>query len=225
MSDQWLACNNIDLTLGASAPTQVLGNVTVNIERGEWVAVVGPSGSGKTSLLHLLGCLRRPTGGTLAVCGQSDPTGRAAIRLRRRHIGFVFQEFNLFAHLSAEENVIEGLAYQDVAHSEKRRRARSLLTEMGLADRLHHPPRKMSGGEQQRVAIARALVKNPDLILADEPTGNLDSGSSSDVMQTIGQAHIRGATVIVVTHNAEVAAKADREIVIQDGTIVTAVTR
>ena len=222
MSEAWLACSSVGVTLGASRPIEVLRDVTLDIGRGEFVAIVGPSGSGKSTLLHTLGCLRRPTSGSIVVCGHADPAVRARVRLRRSRIGFIFQDFNLFPSLTAEENVAEGLAYARRPYRTRIRMAREFLEVVGLGQRMKHRPNELSGGEQQRVAIARALVKEPDLLLADEPTGNLDSGVSDTVLGAIAKANNRGTTVVLVTHNPVVASRAARVIRIEDGSVVEA---
>jgi len=201
-------------------PIRAVDDVTLRIAAGDFVALEGPSGSGKTTLLQLLGALDRPSNGQvvfegsdLASLGDHD-----LAELRLRAFGFVFQQFNLIPTLTAVENVEAGLAPMKVDDAELRRRSLDLLGEVGLADRAEHLPTQLSGGEQQRVAIARALVKEPRVILADEPTGNLDSASGAEVVDLLaGLAASRGTTVIVATHNADLAARAPRRLTMRDG--------
>ena len=201
---------------------QALRGVTLTVEQGEFVAIVGPSGSGKSTLMHLLGCLDRPTSGTLRVGGVDvatlDDSGLA--ELRNRTIGFVFQSFHLLARTPAIDNVALPLVYRGVPKARRRAMAKAALEAVGLAHRLDHRPSQMSGGEQQRVAIARALVGDPQVVLADEPTGNLDSRNTQDVLRLLGQVHAKGQTIALVTHDARVACMADRVINLLDGQIV-----
>jgi putative ABC transport system ATP-binding protein len=204
---------------------RAVAGVTFSIERGEFVALEGPSGSGKTTLLQLLGALDRPSEGE--VLFEERSLGRLGdgelAELRLRAFGFVFQQFNLIPTLSALQNVEAGLAPAGVPREELRERSLALLAEVGLADRAGHLPGELSGGEQQRVAIARALVVEPRVILADEPTGNLDSKTGADVIELLaGLAAERGATVIVATHDAGLASRARRRLAMRDGAIVTA---
>lgn len=200
-----------------------LKGATLSIERGEYVALIGPSGSGKSTLMNTLGCLDRPTSGSYRLNGQEvatmGPNERA--ELRNRHLGFVFQNFNLLARTSALENVELPLLYTPGVHARDRhRRAAELLEQVGLGDRLHHHPSQLSGGQQQRVAIARALVNRPSILLGDEPTGNLDSKTSRDIIRLFRQLNQQnGITVIIVTHDPGVAHHADRVIVLYDGEI------
>jgi putative ABC transport system ATP-binding protein len=198
-----------------------LDDVSLRIDRGEFVAIVGPSGSGKSTMMNILGCLDRPTHGAYvldgtAVAGLDDD---ALARLRSRAIGFIFQSYNLLPRTSALENVATPLLYQGVGRSERHRRAGAVLERLGLGDRVDHEPSELSGGQQQRVAIARALVTEPDLILADEPTGNLDSHAGAEVTALLGDLHVSGRTVVLITHDLEVAATADRQIHLRDGRI------
>jgi ABC-type lipoprotein export system ATPase subunit len=202
----------------------VLKGVSLGIDRGEMVALMGASGSGKTTLMNLLGCLDRPTSGRYWLDGEEvsglSSDGRAMVRNRK--IGFVFQNFNLLARTSALENVMMPLAYtaQNLSDRDGRRRARELLERVGLGDRLDHEPSQLSGGQQQRVAIARALVNYPPLLFADEPTGNLDSRTSEEILRMFEQLNAEeGITIILVTHDAEVAEHAKRVIRIRDGLI------
>ena len=193
--------------------------VDVEVERGEYVAVTGPSGSGKSTFMNLVGALDRPSAGALHIDGE-PVEGRSAdelARLRNRAVGFVFQQFNLLARTSALENVALPLAYRGVARDERRTRALAALTRVGLAERADHRPNQLSGGQQQRVAIARALVGEPSLLLADEPTGALDTRTSADVMDIFEALNGDGVTIILVTHDADIAARARRRLVFSDG--------
>jgi ABC-type lipoprotein export system ATPase subunit len=202
---------------------EALKHATISIERGEYVALIGPSGSGKSTLMNTLGCLDRPTGGSYKLDGQEVSTMSANERaeLRNRHLGFVFQNFNLLARTSAVENVELPLLYSPgIGARERRKKAVELLQKVGLGDRLDHHPSQLSGGQQQRVAIARALVNGPSILLGDEPTGNLDSKTSRDVIGLFRQLNREsGITVIIVTHDPGVAHHADRVIVLHDGEI------
>ena len=199
---------------------EALRGVSLRIDQGEYVAVIGPSGSGKSTLMHLLGCLDRPTSGLLRVGGRDVATLSDAelAELRNRTIGFVFQSFQLLARTSARDNVALPLVYRGLRRTERRERAEAALRSVGLGHRLEHRPSQLSGGEQQRVAIARALVGEPRLLLADEPTGNLDTRSGEEVMAILERLVAeRGVAVVVVTHDAEVAALADRRVHVRDG--------
>jgi putative ABC transport system ATP-binding protein len=198
---------------------EALRGISVDIAEGEYVAVMGPSGSGKSTLMHILGCLDVPSEGRYLLAGQNvadlDEVDLAEVRNRR--IGFVFQQFNLLPTLSAWRNVELPLTYGGVAPGERRERAVAALTRVGLADRVDHRPGELSGGQQQRVAVARALVSDPALILADEPTGNLDSTSTADVLSLFDELHAAGRTIVLITHEADVAARAQRTVLIRDG--------
>ncbi|MFK0297388.1 ABC transporter ATP-binding protein [Streptomyces sp. NPDC090442] len=199
-----------------------LRGVDLRIERGELLAVVGPSGSGKSTLLHIVGTLDRPTAGTVAIAGHdvATLTDRRLSALRARHIGFVFQSFHLVSGITAQDNVAEGLLYSGLTRTERRKRAATALERVGLGDRMHHRPHELSGGQRQRVAIARAVVGEPDLLLADEPTGALDSASGDAVMQLLHDLNADGATIAVITHDSEIAGALPRQVRIRDGQIV-----
>jgi putative ABC transport system ATP-binding protein len=194
----------------------------LRVDVGEFVAVIGPSGSGKTTLMNLIGCLDRPTVGEVWLAGTSvaDLDDDRLATLRSRFVGFVFQAYNLLPRTSALENVAAPLLYQGVGRQERLERAKVTLERLGLGDRLGHQPTELSGGQQQRVAIARALVTNPPLILADEPTGNLDSHAGAEVLAILRELHAAGRTIVLITHDSEVAAAAPRQIHIRDGRLV-----
>jgi len=205
---------------------RALAAADLAIESGEMVAIIGPSGSGKSTLMHILGLLDRPTHGQIIVEGE-DTAGLSdneLSELRNRHIGFVFQAFNLLAKTTALANVELPLVYGGVRSLERARRAKEALERVGLGERLHHFPSQLSGGQQQRVAIARALVNRPSIVLADEPTGNLDSRSGVEVMAMLQDLHSQGITVVLVTHDNEVARHAERVVKISDGRIVSVET-
>jgi len=200
-----------------------LAGVSLDIQKGEFVAIMGASGSGKSTLLNLLGCLDRPTAGTYTLDGQevSRLSYDALAQVRNRRIGFIFQNFNLLARTSAIENVELPLYYgPHLSGTERHARALNLLTKLGLDDRVHHHPSQLSGGQQQRVAIARALVNQPPLILADEPTGNLDSHASAEIMTLFQTLNKEGITLVMVTHEPDIAAYAKRTIHMKDGKIL-----
>lgn len=205
---------------------QAVAGVDLDVERGDFWAIMGPSGSGKSTLLHLLGGLDRPTAGSLEVAGQSlEQLDENALAIyRRRFVGFIFQSFNLIPSLSALENVAFPMRFAHVPRRQRQARAQELLERVGLGDRIHHRPTEMSGGEQQRVAIARALVNGPELILADEPTGNLDSASGHSIMQLLAGLHAGGRTVLVVTHDQRMQSYVNNTTYMLDGRVVPAET-
>ncbi len=198
---------------------QALRGVSLTIAQGDYVAVVGPSGSGKSTLMHLLGALDKPTSGVLRVAGRdvAELGDDELAQVRNATIGFVFQAFQLLARTSAVDNVGMPLVYRGVRRSERRARAKAALERVGMAHRLDHTPNQLSGGEQQRVAIARALVGDPEVLLADEPTGNLDTKTGDDVMALLEDLNATGVAVVLVTHDLEVAARARRQIRVRDG--------
>jgi putative ABC transport system ATP-binding protein len=223
-SDVVLELHDVHKTYrSGSLEVEALRGITMSIRTGEFVAVTGPSGSGKSTLMHILGCLDVPTSGRYRLAGESvaemDEVELAEIRNTR--IGFVFQQFNLLPSLPAWRNVELPLTYAGVAPGERRHRSLAALDRVGLADRIDHRPGELSGGQQQRVAVARALVTDPALILADEPTGNLDSASSADVLALLTELHASGRTIVLITHEAEVAAAAERVVAIHDGRLTT----
>jgi putative ABC transport system ATP-binding protein len=198
-----------------------LRDVSLTVTRGEFVAIVGASGSGKSTLMNIVGCLDRPTSGSYRLAGVPVSSLRddTLAAVRNRTIGFVFQSYNLLPRTSAIENVATPLLYQGIGRRERTRRATAALERLGLGDRLRHEPTELSGGQQQRVAIARALVTDPALLLADEPTGNLDSHAGAEVMALLHDLHRSGRTIVLITHDATVAATAGRQVRIADGRI------
>nr|WP_203674486.1 MULTISPECIES: ABC transporter ATP-binding protein [unclassified Streptomyces] len=196
--------------------------VDLTIDDGELLAIVGPSGSGKSTLLHIVGTLDRPSSGSVAIAGHDVAalSDRRLSALRAQHVGFVFQAFHLVPGISAQDNVAEGLLYSGLPRAERRRRAAAALERVGLADRMDHKPHQLSGGQKQRVAIARAVVGEPDLLLADEPTGALDSASGEAVMELLHDLNKEGATIAVITHDSEIADRLPRQVRIRDGRVV-----
>jgi putative ABC transport system ATP-binding protein len=204
-------------------PVAALRGVSFGVEPGELVAVVGQSGSGKSTLLHVMGTLDRPTAGRVAITGLdvADLTDRQLAALRATRIGFVFQQFFLAEHSTVLENVADGLLYAGVGAGDRRRRAAEALERVGLGDRLVSRPTQLSGGQRQRVAIARALVGRPAILLADEPTGNLDSATGETILGLLDELHEEGATIVVITHEREIAARFPRQIALRDGLVVS----
>lgn len=199
----------------------VLKGIDLDIKRGDYVAIMGPSGSGKSTLMNLLGCLDTPTGGTYNLNGQdvSKMTDDELAEIRNKEIGFVFQTFNLLPRTTALDNVALPMVYAGASKKDREQRAAEVLTDVGLADRMDHKPNQLSGGQRQRVAVGRALVNKPSIILADEPTGNLDSKTSLEILQLFDEIHQAGNTVIMVTHEEDVAERAHRIIRLRDGII------
>ncbi len=216
-------CHLTKTYLRGRTPVEALRSVDLSVQRGEFISVMGASGSGKSTLLHILGCLDTPSAGNYCLNGEdvSRLSDKALSRIRLRHIGFVFQTFNLIGESSVLENVALPLLYQGIGEAEARDRAAASLARVGMADRMTHRPGELSGGEMQRSAIARALVIDPLLILADEPTGNLDSATGSEILALIGGLHQKGATVVMVTHDPKVAAYSQRTLCMQDGRLAS----
>lgn len=215
-----------DFVLG-SETIYVLKGIDLEINKGEYVALMGPSGSGKSTLMNLLGCLDTPTSGTYILNGNdvSQMHDDDLAEIRNKEIGFVFQTFNLLPRTTALDNVALPMIYAGFSKTERRARASEVLTQVGLNDRMDHQPNQLSGGQRQRVAIARALVNNPSIILADEPTGNLDSKTSEEIMNLLEEIHAKGNTIIVVTHEEEIAAHAHRIIRLRDGLVESDMTK
>lgn len=209
-----------DFPLGQEI-VKVLKGIDLQIKKGEYVALMGPSGSGKSTLMNLLGCLDTPTAGSYLLSGQdvSNMSDDELAEIRNKEIGFVFQTFNLLPRTTALDNVALPMVYEGASKAQRTKRAQEVLTDVGLADRMDHRPNQLSGGQRQRVAVGRALVNKPSIILADEPTGNLDSKTSLEIMALFDAIHLQGNTVIVVTHEEEVAQHAHRVIRLRDGLV------
>jgi len=222
MADLVISVRNLtrEYLMGAEV-VYALQGASLDIRRNEYVAIMGPSGSGKSTLMNLIGCLDTPTSGEYWLSGQEVSRMRddALARVRNREIGFVFQTFNLLPRATALHNVELPLVYSGVSSKERRQRAMEALDRVGLGDRVGHRPNELSGGQRQRVAIARALVNRPALLLADEPTGNLDSTTSDELMQVFQQLHDEGQTIVMVTHEPDIAAHAHRVVVLKDGRV------
>jgi putative ABC transport system ATP-binding protein len=212
----------VSKTYGVEPPVHALRDVSLVVREGELVAIVGPSGSGKTTLLHLIGTLERPSSGAVSITGLNvaELSDGELATLRATRIGFVFQQFFLAEHSTALENVAEGLLYAGVDAACRRERAAETLAQVGLADRIQFRPSKLSGGERQRVAIARALVGRPAIVLADEPTGNLDSASGAAILALLRELNREGATILVITHDRGLAAELPRQVQVLDGRVV-----
>ncbi|MDP9191475.1 MAG: ABC transporter ATP-binding protein [Acidobacteriota bacterium] len=202
---------------------EALKGIDLDVFPGEFVAIVGPSGSGKSTLMNLVGCLDTPTEGVYEIGGDNvaGVTRDQLAEIRNRRVGFVFQNFNLLPHISAQENVELPMLFGGVSPKERRERAAEMLTRVGLGDRLDHKPTELSGGQMQRVAIARALAMNPDILLADEPTGNLDTSSGTDIMSIFNELWKTGRTLIIITHDPALAKRASRIVEIRDGRITS----
>ena len=210
-----------DLAKRYPGGVDALRGVALMVEEGELLAVVGPSGSGKSTLLHIMGTLDRPSAGTVRVAGHEVAalSDRRLAALRARHIGFVFQQFFLVEGMSAADNVAQGLLYSGIPAAERRRRAAEQLRRVGLGHRVGHRPTQLSGGEQQRVAIARALVGRPSIVFADEPTGNLDTASGAQIVSLLRELNAEGTTIVVITHDLELAASLPRRVHVRDGRV------
>lgn len=220
--DTVLALDRVDMTYTSEPPVHALRGVDLTVRQGELLAVVGPSGSGKSTLLHIMGTLDRPTAGEVTVAGHdvSKLSDRQLSALRARHIGFVFQQFHLLSGYTALDNVADGLLYTGIGVRQRRAIAAETLEMVGLGHRLEHPATKLSGGESQRVAIARALVGQPAIILADEPTGNLDTRTGESIIGLMEELNRQGSTLIVITHDRDIADRFPRSVELRDGEIV-----
>ena len=217
-----LELRDVSKSYGSEPPVLALRDASFLVRESELVAIVGPSGSGKTTLLHVIGTLERPSSGVVSITGRdvAELSDGELASLRARSIGFVFQQFFLAEHSTALENVADGLLYAGARASERRERAAQALERVGLADRVGFRPSKLSGGERQRVAIARALVGSPAIVLADEPTGNLDSTAGAAIVELLEDLNAQGATIVVITHDRELAARLPRQVQMLDGRIV-----
>jgi putative ABC transport system ATP-binding protein len=222
-----LELDQVTKTYGEQPPVRALHDVSFAIHAGEMVAVLGPSGSGKSTLLHIMGTLDRPTSGAVRIAGVDAAKlgDRGLSLLRARQIGFVFQEFFLAEHATVRENVADGMLYAGVPVAERCRRADRALDRVGLADRATFRPGKLSGGQRQRVAIARAIAGDPTVVLADEPTGSLDSGTGAAIMELLGELNTSGATIVMITHDGRIADQLDRQIRLLDGQVVSDTVR
>ena len=218
-----LELKQVSKSYPGTPPVEALSNVSISVARGEFLGIVGASGSGKSTLLHVIGTLTRPSSGSVLIDGldTAGMSDRALSGVRSRNVGFVFQEYFLLPAFSATENVENGLLYSGTPAPERAKRARAMLERVGLSHRIHHLPNELSGGEQHRVAIARALVHDPAFVLADEPTGNVDSRNTASLMELIVSLNDEGTTVILVTHDLEVAAMSTRQVTLKDGRIET----
>jgi putative ABC transport system ATP-binding protein len=216
-----LVLDNVVKEYPAAPPVRALDGISLRVDRGETLAIMGPSGSGKSTLLNIVGALDRPTSGTVAIDGHDVAAldDRRLSALRASRIGFVFQQFNLIEGLTARDNVATALVYRGAPARERRARADDALAMVGLAHRAHHRPLQLSGGEQQRVAIARAIVGRPTVVLADEPTGNLDSRTGGEILELLLDLHRAGSTILVITHDAAIASRLPRCVPIRDGRI------
>ncbi len=220
-TDTVVSLSNVTKTYDLGGTVTALDDVSLTVARGSYTAVMGPSGSGKSTLLNLVGGLDTPTSGTVSVNGTDlgTPSETERAEVRGREVGFVFQTFNLMPRLTALENVALPLTFQGWSHAERTERARELLAAVGLSDRLDHKPPELSGGQRQRVAIARALVAEPAIVLADEPTGNVDTETGARVMELLGEVNSEGRTILLVTHERYIAEHADRIVHMRDGRI------
>jgi putative ABC transport system ATP-binding protein len=223
--DELIVIRDVSKTyeMGVESQVRALDGVSISIRSGEYVAVMGPSGSGKSTLMNLIGCLDTPSSGSYQLKGREIASmgDDELAYIRNREIGFIFQTFNLLARTDALQNVELPLIYSGMARRERHDRAKQALESVGLGDRMHHRPNEMSGGQRQRVAIARALVNRPSILLADEPTGNLDSKTGDEIMVLIDRLHADGNTIILVTHEEELALRAARVVRLRDGRIVS----